>query len=83
MSKQFLGRIHKLGLGFARRENGGEKKRRKRKCYARMKENGYETLLYMQLGRVDPNPTRSSHAHSRLIQILMDLDQSNAPGALA
>jgi len=82
MNLEVLGRIHKLGLGFARRENGGEKKRRKRRCYAKMKENGCEALLYMRLGRVDPNPTRSSHALSRLIQILMDLDQSNAPGAL-
>jgi len=47
-----------------------------------MKENGYKTLLYMRLGRVNPNPTRSSLTLSRLIQILMDLDQSNAPGAL-
>jgi len=33
MNLEVLSRIHELGLGFARRENGGEKKRRKRKGF--------------------------------------------------
>jgi len=59
-----------------------ERRREERENVTRMKENGCETLLYMCLGRVNPNPTHYSLTLSRLIQILMDLDQSNAPGAL-
>jgi len=82
MNLEVLGRIHELGLGFVKRRERRREEEKKEKRFWKMKENGYGTLLYMQLGRVDPNPTRSSHALSRLIQILMDLDQSNAPGAL-
>ncbi len=60
MNKQLLGRFEKLGLGFVkRRENGGEEERKKEKGFEKMKGNGFETLLYMCLGRVDPNPTHS------------------------
>ncbi len=59
MNLEFLGRIHELGLGFARRENGRRKEEKKEKMLHKMKENGCETLLYMCLGRVDPNPTHS------------------------
>ena len=49
-----------LGLGFVKkRENGGEEERKKEKGFEKMKETGEKPLLYMCLGRVDPNPTHS------------------------
>ena len=59
MNLEFLGRIRELGLGFARRENGRREEEKKEKMSHKMKGNGCKTLLYMRLGRVDPNPTHS------------------------
>jgi len=42
-----------------RRENGGEEEKKKEKGFEKMKETGEKPLLYMCLGRVDPNPTHS------------------------
>jgi len=55
---------------------------KKEKRFWKMNGNGFETLLYTRLGRVDPNPTHSLLTLSHSIQILVDLDQSNAPEAL-
>ena len=82
MFESFLGGFgKKLELGFPKRERRGEEEK-KEKRFWKMNGNGFETLIYTRLGRVDPNPTHSLLTLSRLIQILMDLDQSNAPGAL-
>ena len=60
--------------------NGGEE--RKKEKEEKMMESGSKPLLYKQANRVEPDPVHSPLTLSRLIQILMDLDQSNALGAL-
>ena len=68
-----------LGLGFKNTEQ-----RRKRKRKERM-ENGQIRVInpfIRTLGSGQPKPDPLSSLFGRWIQILMDLDQSNAPGAL-
>ncbi len=72
----------KLGLGFKNTRERLEKRREERERYEPNEWTGLIALLYMCLGRVDPKPDPLSSVPSRLIRILMDPDQSNAPGAL-
>jgi len=69
-----------LGLGFPRNPNGGEKRKKKKEENERIRV--FCPFIYA-LGRVDPKPGLLPLFSGRLIQILMDLDQSNAPGASA
>jgi len=77
MNKQFLGRIHKLGLGFARRENGAREKRKKEKRSERMGESGpFFLLCSTRTGSVQNRPI---FLHPWPLDLgLVNPDQSNA-----
>ena len=74
--------LHDLGLGFTMWENGARAREEERETFSRNEQTGLLTLFIHVLGRVDPRPGPLSSPSQPLIKILMDLDQSNAPGAL-
>ena len=57
MNLEFLGRIRELGFRVRKKRERPERRREERENVTKMKRNGCKTLLYMCLGRVDPNPT--------------------------
>jgi len=74
--------LHDLGLGFTMWENGARAREEERETFSRNEQTGLLTLFIHVLGRVDPRPGPLFSPSQPLIKILMDLDQSNAPGAL-
>jgi len=81
MNGWFLGRIR---IFRVRVSENGEKEKKKREKRSNQNEQNRVKHPFIQAsgpGRSIPGPL--SLNPDRLIKILMDLDQSNAPGALA
>ena len=58
MNLEFLGRIHELGLGFARRENGRREEEKKEKMSHKMKETGVKPFyICVWVGLTQTRPT--------------------------
>ena len=81
MREQFLGGFEDLGLGFSKKtkREAGEEREKSHK----MNETGSFLAFIRAPGSGRPKPDPLSLFTGRLIKILMDLDQSNAPRALA
>ncbi len=75
--------FQRLGLGFKNKRERRRRGEEERENDLENKGNGFNTPFICMLGRVDPRPGPYPLSPDRWIQILMDLDQSNAPGALA
>jgi len=79
IDEQILGRIQEIRVRVCKR---GERRRGEEGENERNGGIRVFSLFIHALGRVDPRPGPFPLFTGRLIQILMDLDQSNAPGAL-
>jgi len=80
MNGWFLSRFERVRVRVFKRRR--EKRGRKRKVLRKWRGTGWKPFIYV-LGSGWPKPDPLSPILGRLIKILMDLDQSNVPGALA
>jgi len=81
MNLEVLSHIDKIRVRVCEERGTAEKRRKKKRM--KNEKSGSKPLLYVYVGRVDPRPGPLSPPSQPLIEIQMDLDQSNAPGALA
>ena len=74
--------LHDLGLGFTMWENGARAREEERETFSRNEVNRVANPYIQASGPGCPIPGPFPFSNERWIKILMDPDQSNAPGAL-
>jgi len=82
MKFEVLGKIRELGLGFVEKRERRRRREEERETFSRNEVNRVANPYIQASGPGCPIPGPFPFNDERWIKILMDPDQSNAPGAL-